>query len=138
MLEAENRLRARWGTPRSVAREGKAAKVGVPCVVNAKVVCDWMGNSEAVARKHYLSVTEDQFELAARSGPTGGPLRSTNNPLGVDQGVVRQPSASNCKDEKTSKHPVETGASFPAVTTYCHSLQDHPIPPRGVEPLSSD
>jgi integrase len=30
------------------------------------VVCKWMGNSEIVARKHYLQVTDDHFATAAR------------------------------------------------------------------------
>ncbi len=29
------------------------------------VVCAWIGNSEAVARKHYLQVTEEHFQQAA-------------------------------------------------------------------------
>ena len=29
------------------------------------VVCAWLGNSEAVAKKHYLQVTEDHFDRAA-------------------------------------------------------------------------
>jgi hypothetical protein len=28
------------------------------------VVCAWLGNSESVARKHYLQVTEEHFEAA--------------------------------------------------------------------------
>jgi len=30
------------------------------------VVCAWIGNSKAVAREHYLQVTEEHFEQAAR------------------------------------------------------------------------
>jgi hypothetical protein len=30
----------------------------------AHVVCEWMGNSQAVATKHYLQVTDDHFERA--------------------------------------------------------------------------
>ncbi len=33
----------------------------------AHVVCKWLGNSEAVARKHYLQVTDDHFARAAES-----------------------------------------------------------------------
>lgn len=33
------------------------------------VVCAWIGNSQQVARKHYLHVTDEHFERAA--GPTG-------------------------------------------------------------------
>lgn len=32
------------------------------------VVCAWIGNSTAVARKHYLQVTEEHFERAAMDG----------------------------------------------------------------------
>ena len=33
----------------------------------AHVVCAWLGNSEAVARKHYLQVTDDHFEQAVQN-----------------------------------------------------------------------
>ncbi len=29
------------------------------------VVCEWMGNTQPVAAKHYLQVTDEHFELAA-------------------------------------------------------------------------
>jgi integrase len=39
----------------------------------AHVVCDWLGNSESVARKHYLQTTEDHFTSAiGTGGATGG------------------------------------------------------------------
>ncbi|MBM3978691.1 MAG: site-specific integrase [Planctomycetes bacterium] len=33
----------------------------------AHVVCEWLGNSLAVAREHYLQVTEDHFQKAAQN-----------------------------------------------------------------------
>ena len=33
----------------------------------------WLGNSEAVARKHYLQVREDDFQKAARIPACGTP-----------------------------------------------------------------
>jgi integrase len=36
------------------------------------VVTAWIGNSVAIASKHYLSVTEQDFERGARSGAVGG------------------------------------------------------------------
>jgi integrase len=39
------------------------------------VVCDWVGNSEAVAKKHYLQVTEDHFRLA---------IKAVQNPVQLD------------------------------------------------------
>ena len=38
-----------------------------------QVVCDWIGNTEAIAAKHYLQVTEDHFARAVGQGaPKGG------------------------------------------------------------------
>ncbi|HEX4415190.1 MAG TPA: hypothetical protein VH107_16275, partial [Lacipirellulaceae bacterium] len=31
------------------------------------VVCDWIGNSQAVAAKHYLQTTDEHFEKAAQN-----------------------------------------------------------------------
>jgi integrase len=49
------------------------------------VVCDWIGNSAAIASKHYLTVREDDFERAAKSGAVvvqkavqQGPARPSN------------------------------------------------------------
>ena len=36
------------------------------------VVCEWMGNTLEVAAKHYLHVTEKDFEKARQSPPTTG------------------------------------------------------------------
>jgi hypothetical protein len=33
------------------------------------VVCDWVGNTERIAKVHYLQVTEDYFERAAGAVP---------------------------------------------------------------------
>ena len=33
-----------------------------------QVVCDWIGNTEAIASKHYLQVTEDHFARAVEQG----------------------------------------------------------------------
>ncbi len=39
----------------------------------AHVVCGWIGNSEAIALKHYLQVTDDHFERAVRGEAEIGP-----------------------------------------------------------------
>src|SRR5215510_12208301 len=36
------------------------------------VVCAWIGNSALIAQKHYLQVTESDFERATSGGPGGG------------------------------------------------------------------
>lgn len=48
-----------------------------------RLVCAWLGNSRAVAARHYLQVTEEDFESAAKCAATGGhngPQPVTKNP----------------------------------------------------------
>jgi integrase len=56
------------------------------------VVCDWIGNSQAVAAKHYLQVTDDHFAQA-----TGEPGKATQNP--THAAPVRGRKASHKKGE---------------------------------------
>jgi integrase len=49
------------------------------------VVCKWIGNTERIAAKHYLQVTEDHFARAAKSGTD-----ALQNP-------VQQEAAPSCK-----------------------------------------
>jgi hypothetical protein len=37
------------------------------------VACDWIGNSKAVAKKHYLQVTDSDFQKTAEGEPLGEP-----------------------------------------------------------------
>jgi hypothetical protein len=54
--------------PRPNERAGFAMR-GFP----SHVVCAWLGNSEAVARKHYLQDRESDFQKAARIPARGTP-----------------------------------------------------------------
>ena len=45
------------------------------------VTCRWMGNTPNVARKHYLTVTEDHFQTAVNSGEDFGDKRGTQTPV---------------------------------------------------------
>ena len=58
-----------WQNLRST-RETELAEV-----YPAHVVCAWIGNSEAVAREHYLQVTDDHFAQAATENPTRFPTQ---------------------------------------------------------------
>jgi integrase len=59
------------------------------------VVCSWIGNSQAVAAKHYLQVTDADFDRASRGGAESGALCPKNaaqnraQPMSADP---RQPS----------------------------------------------
>jgi len=61
------------------------------------VVCAWIGNSAAVAEKHYLQVTDDHFERALTSA------RCTNSPQGPRRDSQREP-----KPRKTRRKPHST------------------------------
>ena len=66
------------------------------------VVCAWIGNSEPIAAKHYLQVTDDHFALATEA---------VQNP-------VQQPSTSSCKGRQVlQENPCFAGS--------CESLQNH-------------
>ena len=56
-----------------------------------QVVVAWLGNSEPVARKHYLQVTEDHFSRAisapskAKQNPPSQPAANRRNPRNPSQ-----------------------------------------------------
>ena len=93
------------------------------------VVCAWIGNSEAVARKHYLQVTDDHFARAA-----GGAAESAAPAL---RKPVRQPAASARKDSHGKRQtPAETGV-MPLSAVACRSVRSGEVEDRGFEPLTS-
>jgi integrase len=63
------------------------------------VVCAWIGNSRAVAREHYLQVTQEHFERAA--GLLDGTAEAAQNP-------TQQMHAEACM----ASHPVRESAEF--------------------------
>jgi hypothetical protein len=66
------------------------------------VVCAWIGNSERVAQKHYLQVTNDHFKRAVEGGAESGALEAQNQ--------ARQASAPfRCDSQKTQESPEKTG-----------------------------
>ena len=102
------------------------------------VVCEWIGNSEAVAKKHYLQMREDYFTKAVDLG--AGSAREGGGQGGGEkaaQKAAQQPAAG----AGTEPHPAgSTNAKrpvLPGVACRCNSLHEQDLPPRGVEPLSS-
>ncbi|MBX9792234.1 MAG: tyrosine-type recombinase/integrase [Pirellulales bacterium] len=94
------------------------------------VVTAWMGNSQSVAAKHYLQVTDDHFARAAKGGvksPTEGAL----------QKAMQQPAApaSNGSHKKSTpiKNPASCGALHEVATT-CVVASFEQVPPDGLEP----
>ncbi len=79
----------------------------------AHVVCGWIGNSEAIALKHYLQVTDDHFERAVRGeaeiGPEVAPIAT--NPAAQKwrsirtQGGSSEPQAAQATNAKAPELP---------------------------------
>lgn len=92
------------------------------------VVCQWLGNSEAVARKHYLRVTDADFVKAAGvAEPKSEPSRN----------LIQHPHTT--PQDATLGHVIQQvleakgfGEIFPAISEV---LQNYSVTPRGLEPL---
>src|SRR6476620_3904777 len=57
------------------------------------VVCEWLGNSQPIAAKHYLQVTDEHFERGANLGAD------------VARNPAQQAGESECKIENGRKQP---------------------------------
>lgn len=90
----------------------------------AHVVCSSLRNTEAVAREHYLRVTDADFEAAVGAPAAQNP---TQQPPALDR---------NASHADTTAHEKPPELLVSAST--CDSSQYRGIPPRGVEPLLPD
>ena len=74
------------------------------------VVCAWIGNSRLVARQHYLQVTEDHFERAAKSaqnpaqlgGAAQNPAQYSAVPIGKEVEVTLDSESNNADLQKNT------------------------------------
>ncbi len=95
------------------------------------VVCQWIGNSESIAKKHYLQVTEDHYRRAVRH-----PVR---DPVQRPSAEGREPSLeSGAAEGETRQEPQLCGPQRND-TAASESLRPYrdidKVPPRGLEPL---
>ena len=70
------------------------------------VVCAWIGNTQAVAAKHYLQVTEEHFQQAVAADP--GIAEAVQNPV---QQPVRTPSQGDATPHEIAENSVKHGDS---------------------------
>ncbi len=80
-------------------------------------VCDWLGNSQAVAMKHYAMATSDSFQRAVR-GSTGGSIPAN-----------QQASAADTENEKPPETWVSEGSG--------QAVMSCPVGDEGLEPPTS-
>lgn len=69
------------------------------------VVCDWIGNSEAVARKHYLQVKEEHIMKASGKSAAPGAAERTGKDRKSPEPEMRNPSENprDSQDQHTPK-----------------------------------
>ena len=81
------------------------------------VVCQWIGNSQPIAAKHYLQVTDDHFSKALQKA--------------LQQPAVLPRTGSQAGLAEDKKTPVLQGNA-----SGCDHLQDGQVPPAGIEPAT--
>ena len=87
------------------------------------VVVAWLGNSQLIAAKHYLQVTDEHFTQATTQNPT-----QSGAEIGESDGItVIRPLREN-----------EKAPEFPGLSRPFSSVNFMAVPPTGVEPVSSD
>jgi integrase len=90
------------------------------------VVCEWIGNSQPVAVKHYLQVTEDHFARALKSAAKSDAL-PVQNP-------VQQPAA-RCRTESHVSPEGRNDCELALVGAgRCDDVRNDKIRPEGLEP----
>lgn len=96
------------------------------------VVCAWIGNSQAVAKKHYLQVTDDHFEQAVTSV-----VHHAANPV---QNPVQQLHEMPCKVPQGENAQGDETLIFSGildVATACESVNNRQVGGTGLEPVTS-
>jgi hypothetical protein len=92
------------------------------------LVCEWIGNSQPVAMKHYLQITDDHFARALG--------RAAKSDARVVQNPVQQPAATSCSESQESSEG-QNGCGLALVgAETCENVRDSQIRPAGLEPAT--
>lgn len=99
------------------------------------VVCKWIGNSQTVARKHYLQVTETDFDKA------GGKSAAESGAVETDSGTktVHNPAQQHAEELSTTtpnnkNAPINRGVVRARAAAY-GDTQESRMTPTGLEPV---
>ncbi len=93
------------------------------------VVCAWLGNTPAVAIRHYLSVREEDFQKAISGGADSGAL--------VTQKPSQPPHATECQAGTKNPQPLAGLRVRPELATVGSSWRDVLVGDTGFEPVTS-
>ncbi len=101
------------------------------------VVCSWIGNTAAIAAKHYLQVTDAHFAKAACTPPKQGGAECGALPAEKGAQNAAQPSVASDRTATTkTKKARQNRAKMHSSAITLMGGQVSTVPPRGVEPLS--
>ncbi len=100
------------------------------------VVCAWIGNSSAVAAKHYLQVTEADYERATVAASGGGAKSGAVDREWAVQKAVQSANDRGCPESPETQKALEIKGFEQLLAAAVNSEQFCPLPPRGLEPLS--
>ena len=89
------------------------------------VVCKWLGNTPHIARKHYLTVTEEHYQSAAENGGQTGDKRGTQTPA---------TSRTEAHEKTRTPEKVRENASFSEIVGI---LENARVAGTGFEPVTS-
>ncbi len=89
-------------------------------------VCKWLGNSETVANKHYLQITEEDFRKAAKG--------TQSEPEKVMPILMRQLTEVLGDDENWSLEELSEVLGIPTTSDDCSTLLTPSVAAEGLEP----
>jgi integrase len=95
------------------------------------VVCAWIGNSALIAQKHYLQVTDADFERAT-SGGKGG---AESGAVAV-QKAVQSAVDSDCQESPETHKALANKGLVQILSTVVNRLQQAGVPLVGLEPTT--
>ena len=94
------------------------------------VVTAWIGNSAPIAARHYLQVTDTDFDAALQRDAESD-ARATQNP------TQQRTGDSGKLGQETTQAPGDQGLVL-SCSDVCNDVQTYLVPPGGVEPPFSD
>lgn len=101
----------------------------------AHVVCAWIGNSESVAQKHYLQITDEHFAKAVRAAPDD---QNAAREGGALQKALQHTAGSSRMASYESAPAQQKAPVLPGLAALSEFLHEPKIPLRGFEPRLTD
>ncbi len=113
-----------WGKPFQNLRSTRETELAEKFPVH--VVCKWLGNSQVVANRHYLQVTDEHFREASQGGAESGAQAAQN---------TAQPVAADIRHHsQESTQPLALVDNRPVLAGDGEMWQDRKAPRQGLEP----